>query len=444
MPEEPPPQTVGPPAAQKPIPSKKWGMAAVVFAIVLFILLDLVTGIQRTTPQRAVSKQAAKAMDPAALRGFDSDTKQMADDLRRQREALQASIEKAGSVDLSRLTEPVPECNQSMRDTLGSRYYATGSRDGSVVRLACEANNQWVVIPQAADSIQPLTPQQRRAIGAESGSGGARSTGESAAEHRKQEAQKRRDEALNSSSVALDFVLQDERKKAVSATAAPAVFGSAPALDQASDRTGPEAPKYAWDTYAGPVYRVFEGSVIETVLTNRLNGEFTGPVNVMVTTDLYSHNHQHILMPQGTRILGEALKVSAQQQHRLAVIFHRAIMPDGYSVDFDKFAGLDQQGATGLTGNVNTHWAKVIGTAVLVGAIGGLAQLGSSGSAYGPGVGIETGIGSQSSQQAVQILDRALNVLPTVTVYEGTRVRIWVEKDAELPAYESHTVSPSL
>jgi type IV secretory pathway VirB10-like protein len=303
------------------------------------------------------------------------------------------------------------------------------------VRLACEQNDQWAVIPEAAASIQPLTPQQQQALAGIPQYG---ANTQSPVERRRQERAKRLEDALNSSSVALDF------SQPSSAAVAPqhqqeTPLAAAPVAENAAE----QKPKYAWDAYSGPLYRVFEGTVIETVLTNRLNGEFTGPVNVMVTTDLWSHDHQHILMPQGTRILGEAQKVSIEQQRRLAVVFHRAIMPDGYSVDFDKFAGLDQQGATGLTGQVNTHWAKVISTAVLVGAIGGLSQgFGYSG-AYGPGTVITTGIGAQTGQQATQILDRALNVLPSVTVYEGTRVRLWTATEVELPGYENHQVNPS-
>ena len=93
---------------------------------------------------------------------------------------------------------------------------------------------------------------------------------------------------------------------------------------------------------------------------------------------------------------------------------------------------------------MNTHWAKTIGTAILVGAIGGLSQGLGVGSTYGPGTVITTGIGAQTGQQATQILDRALNQLPTVTVYEGMRVRIWSARDFEVPAYENHLVTPAL
>jgi type IV secretion system protein VirB10 len=436
---------------EKPIRSKKWGLIAGGSVIGLFVFLDLLTSIHVTSsrpPTTTHNRQPQTPVSPATLQGFERETKQMAEDLQHRREALQAAIEKARGVDLGRLLTPLPECNQAMREKLSGRYYVTATAQGEPVRLACEDNDQWAVIPEAAVSIQPLTPQQEQAMNRT-----PQSSGQSPAERRKQEEERKRREALDCSSVALDFaqaVQQQEKTPAKKASDSETpttqeLERREVAEEKRKDATAnDEKPKYDWDAYVGPLYRVFEGSVIESVLTNRLYGEFTGPVNVMVATDLYSHDHQHILLPQGTRILGEATKVSVQQQRRLAVVFHRAILPDGYSVDFDRFAGLDQQGATGLTGRVDTHWAKVIGTAVLVGAIGGLAQVGAYGGTYGPGAAIQTGIGAQTSQQAVQILDRALNVLPTVTVYEGTRVRIWVAHDAELPAYENHRVNPSL
>ena len=96
----------------------------------------------------------------------------------------------------------------------------------------------------------------------------------------------------------------------------------------------------------GKLYRLFEGTLIETVLTNRLNGSFVGPVNCMVTANLYSHDGQQMLIPQGTRVLGEVKRVTVFGQERFAVVFHRLIMPDGYAVSLDRFRGLSQMGET--------------------------------------------------------------------------------------------------
>src|SRR5207244_1725717 len=96
------------------------------------------------------------------------------------------------------------------------------------------------------------------------------------------------------------------------------------------DRRRSKSDDPALQGSTGKLYRLFEGTILETVLTNRLDGSFAGPVNVMVTSNVYSHDRQQLLIPQGTRVLGEVEKVSGVSQQRLAVLFHRLIMPDGY------------------------------------------------------------------------------------------------------------------
>ena len=93
---------------------------------------------------------------------------------------------------------------------------------------------------------------------------------------------------------------------------------------------------------------LFEGTILEAVLINRLEGSFAGPVECLLTTDVYSHDRQHLLIPAGSKLLGETKKVDNFGQTRLAVVFHRLLMPDGYSVNLDQFKGLDQIGDTGF------------------------------------------------------------------------------------------------
>ncbi|MGH9710050.1 MAG: TrbI/VirB10 family protein, partial [Candidatus Acidiferrales bacterium] len=85
------------------------------------------------------------------------------------------------------------------------------------------------------------------------------------------------------------------------------------------------------NTSSGKTYVLFEGTILETVLLNRLDGDFAGPIECLVTNDIYSHDRQHLLIPSGTKVLGEAKRVDTSGQTRLAVAFHRLIMPDGYS-----------------------------------------------------------------------------------------------------------------
>jgi len=75
-----------------------------------------------------------------------------------------------------------------------------------------------------------------------------------------------------------------------------------------------------------------------------------GAGQVLVSNPLYSHDHQHVIIPEGTVVLGEAKKIGAAgfgQQRRMAVVFHRLIMPDGYSVDLDEFQVSIRSGSKG-------------------------------------------------------------------------------------------------
>ncbi len=205
--------------------------------------------------------------------------------------------------------------------------------------------------------------------------------------------------------------------------------------------------RYDFDEFAGKLYRMFEGTVLEGVVTNRIDGEFKGPIIVMMTTDYYSHDHQQLLLPQGTRLIGEVQNVSSGQQRKLFAAFHRAVCPDGFSVDLDNFAGLDPLGTTGLASKVNNHYFSTFAAAAAIGGLGGLAQIGNGGVGIiggDPGVMIRDGISEQTGQEAEQILNRFLNRLPVITLKEGSRARVYIGRDILIPAYVDHRVSPNL
>jgi type IV secretion system protein VirB10 len=114
----------------------------------------------------------------------------------------------------------------------------------------------------------------------------------------------------------------------------------------------------------------------------------------------------------------------------MAVSFHRLIMPDGYSVDLDQFEGLNQLGDTGLKDKVDHHYFQIFGISIALGFLGAISQneLEYPFDSAGP----------QFARSAAQILDRFLNILPTVTIREGHRVKVYLTQDLRLPAYDSH------
>jgi type IV secretion system protein VirB10 len=224
-------------------------------------------------------------------------------------------------------------------------------------------------------------------------------------------------------------------------TSQPVALSQAP-LATAGGSDGPRTPERTGPiTASGPTHTLLEGTVIDAVLANRLDGSGVAPVNCLVTNPIYSHNGQFVLIPAGARVLGDTRPVQALGETRLAVAFHRLVMPDGSTRRLDQFLGLNQIGDAGLRDRVNQHYLSTFGAAGAVGLISGLAQLlGTAGFAGGTGdrtVIIAGGVADGASQASVQVMNRFLNRLPTVTIREGHRVKVYLTSDLQLPAYPS-------
>ena len=234
---------------------------------------------------------------------------------------------------------------------------------------------------------------------------------------------------------------QNARRQEDSSLQAPRAAGVPP--EQAGGYKRPMEANI--DSASGQPYLVYEGSILDTVLMNRLDGDASGPVKVLVSNPLYSHDHQHVIIPEGTVVLGEAKKIGSAgfgQQRRIAVVFHRLIMPDGYSVDLDQFHGLDQIGEEGLKDKVNNHYFEIFGASIALGVIAGAGEITEGGGTISTSgsQAFTTGTAGSISQSANTILDRFMQIPPTITIREGHRVKIYFTQDMLLPAYSNHTI----
>lgn len=330
--------------------------------------------------------------------------------------------------------------------------------------------------PEAAGT-PPMTSAQRAAIYGASPNAPARtsnlSQGQAEAKQQALAREKQQQDAINSDTVAVDFahatgstaptssptaVLAEREEvpnKASGESAATSLPASSASEEPSSAPVAAEQkPKadaktdpmrgYDFDAYQGRLYRVFEGTVLEGVVTNHIDGGLSGPILIMLTTDYYSHDHLQLLMPQGTRLIGTVQSVGNAQQRKMFVTFHRAICPDGFSLDFDKYIGLDPLGTTGVATNVNHGYLQAFAAAAAVGGLGGLAQIGNNGSVLSPSTEIRNGISEQSAEEGEQVLNHFLNRLPVITLKEGSRARVYVGRDILIPSYAEHRVDPTL
>ena len=180
------------------------------------------------------------------------------------------------------------------------------------------------------------------------------------------------------------------------------------------------------------------GDFLEAVLTNRLSGDFPGPVDAMVSADVYDRSRQHLLVPAGTRAVGEASRVENWEQVRLAVTFRALVFPDGRVVPLGDSPGLNQIGESGLKDKIDRRYGSAIAAAGAVGALAGLSQAMSPQEAFVSRLGsARLSAGSGLSRAAERMLDRYINRLPKVTIREGHRIRIYLTEALELPAYHA-------
>ena len=375
---------------------------------------------------KSVLQTQPSTADPQQVAGFNQRQDQIttAD---AQREALEKQVAQLRALD-AQVTQgaPTPEMNPAMPMT-----------------------------PQQSAAIyggSANAPRQTSAV-SEARAQAARKAAEQAAERERQ-----RQAALNSDTVAVDFAQQHE--EATQQQTQPPSSTLPPHDDPANAADGNTKPPaeaekkpvnsidpmhaYDFDAYGGKLYRVFEGTVLEGVVTNHIDGSMAGPILIMLTTNYYSHDHQQLLLPQGTRLIGEVQAIGNQQQHKLMVVFHRAVCPDGFSLDIDKYAGLDPLGTTGLATRVDHGYLQAFAAAAAVGGLGGLAQIGNGASVLTPGSQIRNGFSSQTSEEGEQILNHFLNRLPIITLKEGSRARVYIGRDILIPSYAEHRVDPTL
>jgi type IV secretory pathway VirB10-like protein len=319
-----------------------------------------------------------------------------------------------------------------------------------------ELQNDQGVPSTEAGNAPPMTPAQRAAIYGESPNAPQHtsnvSEAQAEAKQKRLAIEKQQQDALNSDTVAIDFSHTGTAATPVAVQAARAEGTEKESVEEIGTKQTPKdgAAKaepmsaYPFDQFQGQLYRVFEGTVLEGVVTNHVDGGLAGPILVMLTTDYYSHDHQQLLMPQGTRLIGSVQSVGNAQQRKMFVTFHRAVCPDGFSLDFDKYLGLDQIGTTGLATKVDHGYLMVFGAAAAIGGLGGLAQIGNNGSVFTPSTQIRNGISEQTAAEGEQVLNHFLNRLPIITLKEGSRARIYIGRDILIPSYAAHRVDPTL
>jgi type IV secretion system protein VirB10 len=186
---------------------------------------------------------------------------------------------------------------------------------------------------------------------------------------------------------------------------------------------------------AGSPYTLRAGTVIPGLLLTGINSDLPGDLVAQVSRDVYDSRTQRLLLiPKGARLIGTYDNQIAAGEGRLLVAWTRLILTDGRSVRLPGLALKDLEGQTGATDQVDTHWQRVFGKALLLSAISAGVQLSQpqQTSVFGPpSAGQVAGgaLGQELSNVALEVLRRGMDVAPTITIRQGHPFNVFLNGD---------------
>ena len=190
-------------------------------------------------------------------------------------------------------------------------------------------------------------------------------------------------------------------------------------------------------------YEVKTGTYIPITLVGGINSDLPGHLVAIVREDIYDTNTGTVkIIPAGSRLFGTFSSEVSWGQTRVQVVFNRLTLPNGKSINLGAMGAADLAGQSGLTGDVNIHLGKVIGSIIMAGVVGGAdGALTNNGNHRKDENSALSKGGEESGRTAIETVDKytskILDVQPTITVKPGTRGTIVVEEDIILEKYDS-------
>ncbi|HDL6990143.1 TPA: TrbI/VirB10 family protein [Yersinia enterocolitica] len=187
-------------------------------------------------------------------------------------------------------------------------------------------------------------------------------------------------------------------------------------------------------------YQVMAGTVIAAALVTGIKSDLPGDVIATVTEPIYdTATGHHLLIPQGSRILGRYNSQVSYGQTRVQVVWNRVILPDTSSFQLDNLVGTDPAGYAGLEDGVDWHWDRIFAGAVLTTLLGVGAELAAPENRQDGDRIIIAGrdsVQDSVNQIGQEMTRRNMNIQPTLTSRPGLPVRIIVNRDLVLRPYQ--------
>lgn len=186
-------------------------------------------------------------------------------------------------------------------------------------------------------------------------------------------------------------------------------------------------------------FEVKAGSIFPGTLITGVNSDLPGQMVGQIRENIYDTvSGRYLLIPQGTRIIGEYDSKISYGQERALIVWTRLIFPNGDSINLEGMPGVDLRGYAGLTGKVNNHYVRLLTGVVLGSVLGAASQI-----AVGP-AGVQNpnfeqlavaGAAQNINDAGQQITRKNLNMQPTIEIHPGQKFNVFVTKDLILRPY---------
>ena len=182
------------------------------------------------------------------------------------------------------------------------------------------------------------------------------------------------------------------------------------------------------------------GTVIPATLISGINSDLPGQVIAQVNQSVYdSATHSTILLPQGSKLYGVYDSRVAYGQDRLLMAWTRINFPDGTTLELEGMGGTDAGGYAGFADQVDHHYFKIFGNAFLLGLISGATQAGISdddGDDTSTAESVNNGVVQQFGAVGSSMIQKNLDVQPTIKIRNGYKFNVMLNKDVILPPYQ--------
>jgi type IV secretion system protein VirB10 len=181
-------------------------------------------------------------------------------------------------------------------------------------------------------------------------------------------------------------------------------------------------------------------SIIPGVLLTGIDSDLPGKITGQIRSNVYdSVSGEYLLIPQGTRVLGDYDSKVSYGQERVLIVWRRLLFPDGSSINIENMPGVDSGGYSGLKDKVNNHYGRILTGVVIGSVIGAGAQMATDREYTTSNPGFDElavqGAAEDINNVTQRLTERNLDIQPTLEIRPGSKFNIFVTKDVFLRAY---------